>query len=597
MQSNNKYISGQFHSTGHSYLTLKDEIIARHAAGDLLQLFVEQIRGHRSDEIGTAFRSALIELHNTRMIDVLQPAREIAMSPISQQDFFLIQSVYSEIIPQIVETAPAMLAAVKALVRRGGEDLAAGWPNNAFRTWAESGDRARELVTLVDPSDPEDAAYVFLTLVALAKTEPQAALDQAVVFLSGHDLPAQLGATKAIGDFPIGPAEERVRSFDALEAARKVATNDNLLGQIVATAAEIARKVPTEAPSALQLIDSIAENAGDHTIHHAVSTLMFEGGDLPPAILTALTRIAHKIRIENVGTLGRLDSAAARLLRDGLVDEALALVVPIVSAHEELTSLEQLDTFAHGLLERENESLARIIVTWLMSLERNLGEAARNLVAGHHGDALVLEFDAAMLTLTDDETIVLAHRTIGYLFLHPITAASIALSLARKASGKAQQAIEEIRFEPLLINFSGDLSEWLKAKTGNISDPARPMIERLLSRLDRYLDGLRQVGRINELHPSERERMIESHRQHELMNKIHKEAEKKSVLMSIVTRSVLIYGTRSISYFIDPSGKKHRNEMQLHNLSHSIEAPRLDIIEPFELDYTLRFFRAMKIAP
>lgn len=388
-----------------------------------------------------------------------------------------------------------------------------------------------------------------------------------------------------------------MRAFDALEAARKVATSDDLLGQIVATAAEIARKVPTEVPSALQLIYAIAENAGDHTIHRAVSTLMFEGGDLPPAILTALTKIARKIRIENKGTLERLDSAAARLLRDGLVDEALALIVPIVSAHEELTSLEQLDTFAHGLLELENEGLARIIVIWLISLERNLGEAARNLLGYHHGDALVLEFDAAVFTLTDDEAIVLAHRSIGYLFLHPIAAASIALSLARKASGKAQQAIEEILFEPLLINFSGDLSEWLKTKAGDISDPARPLIERLLSRLDRYLDGLRQVGRINELHPSERERMIDRHRQHELMNKAHKEAEKKSVLMSIVTRSVLIYGTRSISYFIDPSGKKHRNEMQLHSFSHNIEAPRLDIIEPFELDYTLRVFRAMKIAP
>jgi hypothetical protein len=37
--------------------------------------------------------------------------------------------------------------------------------------------------------------------------------------------------------------------------------------------------------------------------------------------------------------------------------------------------------------------------------------------------------------------------------------------------------------------------------------------------------------------------------------------------------------------------------MKLHSFSHSIEAPRLDIIEPFDLDYTLRVFRAMTTPP
>jgi len=35
----------------------------------------------------------------------------------------------------------------------------------------------------------------------------------------------------------------------------------------------------------------------------------------------------------------------------------------------------------------------------------------------------------------------------------------------------------------------------------------------------------------------------------------------------------------------------------MHSFSHSIESPRLDILEPFDLDYMLRVFRAMKTAP
>lgn len=578
-------------------MAFSDEILSFYAARELPQLIVERMRQHRGDGSADSFRAALVELHNTGAIDVLEPARSIATSPISQHDFFLVQDVYTAIIPELVNTVPPMLAAVKALVARGGEDLASGWPNDAFRKWVESEDRARVLITSIDPADPEDAAYVSLALVALAKTEPQAALDQAITFLAGQDLPAQLGAAKAIGALPLVTTEERARSLKALEAASKVGAHDNLLGQIIAAAADIARKAPIEVLAMVRLIDAINESAGDQAIHRAVSTLMFNGDDLPVEIIAALTKIAHKIRIENKGTVKYLGNASANLLRHGRVDEALALIEPVLSAHEELSSLEQLDGFANGLLQLDHERLAQIIATWLLSLERNLGEAARNLVGDHHGDALVLEFDAAALSLTENETIVLAHRAIGYLFLHPITAASIALSLVRTASAKGQQAIEEILFEPLLINFSGALSDWLKAKAAVSSDPALPTVERLLARLDSYLEGLRRVGLIKELRPSERERMIESHKQERLMRRVHKEGAKRSVLLSLASRSVLLYGTRSISYFQDLDGNKHRNEMQLHSLSHSFEAPRLDIIEPFELNYALRVFRAMRVAP
>ena len=64
--------------------------------------------------------------------------------------------------------------------------------------------------------------------------------------------------------------------------------------------------------------------------------------------------------------------------------------------------------------------------------------------------------------------------------------------------------------------------------------------------------------------------------------------------MSIVSRSVLLYGNRSMSYFAGSNGERQRGEMKLHAFSHSFEVPRLDTLEPFELDYTLRVFRAMR---
>lgn len=575
----------------------RDDIIAHHGAGTLPQLFVERVRGHRNDEVGRAFRAELVAIHNEGVIDVLEPARSIASSPIGQHDFFLVQSAYVEIIPELDAEVPAMLSAVRALVARAGNDGMAGRPNGAFRKWAETGDRAVATLAHIDAADGNDATYVFLALQALGAKHAEIALDRSIDFLTGEAVPARSGAAKAIGTLPLSDAHLSRRAMDALHAACAAAPDDNLMGHLIGAAVELASKAPELENSAVDLIGVAEKDVGDIAIHHASSTLAFHAGDLSAAIVAALTRIAHKVRIESSGTLDQLDHAAWALLNAKRLNEALALLTPIISHHAELASLEKFNSFSSTLLELGGDQLASVVTGWLLSLDPNLGEAARGLVGDHHGDdPLVFEFNSAALRLSEAETLLLAHRAIGYLFVYPITAASIVMCLIRGASPEPSKAMAEILFDPLLINFSGELADWLKKKAADDSESPRPIIETLLSRLDTYIDGLRRVGRIKELRPSERERLIENHRQHESMRQVHKGAEKKSALMSLVSRSVLLYGQRSISYFEGPDGRLQRNEIKLHSFSHSIETPRLDILEPFDLDYTLRVFRAMRVA-
>jgi hypothetical protein len=176
----------------------RDDIIAHHAAGTPPELFVERMHRHRSDEIGKAFRATLMNLHNDGTIDVLEPARTIGASSIDQHQFFTVMHVYCDLIPALEAEVPAMPAAVKTLVARAGADGASGMPNGAYRTWAAQGARARATLAAIDPADPEDAAYVFLGLQALAKTEPDAALDAAIAYLTGTAAPARFAAAKAI---------------------------------------------------------------------------------------------------------------------------------------------------------------------------------------------------------------------------------------------------------------------------------------------------------------------------------------------------------------------------------------------------------------
>lgn len=574
----------------------RDDIIAHAATGTLPELLVAHLRRHSTDELGKAFRATLTELHNEGTIDVLEPAQTIASSPIDQHQFFTVMQVYKQLIPGLEAEVPAMLTAVKALTARAGDDGVAGIANGAYRTWAELEDRATATLGLINPADPTNSAYIFIGLQALAKVDPSDALTRAIAFLEGPDAPARSAAAKAIGTFVLATPEARNTAVTALTVAAPTA-DDNSLGHVLTAICELARTRPEITPRAAALIENSTSLVADQAIHQLSLELMFHGEELAPEIVACLTAIMHKVPIANQGTLTNIDAAAGKLINHQRLDEALALITPLIAMHEALTSMETLDGTSYALLQLPTDQLAPVIMGWLLSLERNLGAAAMALVGDYQGGGpLIVDLGDTALTLDEVDRILLAHRAIGWLFIHSITATSLLLGLLKGASEAATRAIADILFDPLLINYSGELSQWLTERAKTAAEPEQAVITDLLARLEAYIEGLRKAGRIKEFRPSERERLIERHRQHRSMQEAHKAAEKKSVFMSIVSRSVLLYGNRSISYFEGPDGTTQRSEMKLHSFSHSIESPRLDILEPFDLDYTLRVFRAMRKA-
>ncbi len=491
-----------------------------------------------------------------------------------------------------------MLAAVKALVARAGDDLSSGWPNDSFRRWMEQGDRARLTLAAVDEESSEDATYVFLSLQALSKVDFGEAFAAAIHYLSRQSEPIRAAAAKAIGTFKLDALETRLEAVTALTSAIAIA-DDSSLGHILTAVCEIIRTHPELEALAVTLVQSAKPKAGDQSVYQLSLELMFHGEALPPSLLVELTGIMHNTDIGAHRTLNNIDTAASKLVMHGRLDEALALISPLIARHDELASLEKLKSFSHSLLQLRRDQLANVVTAWLLSLDPNLGHATMSLVGKHHGnEPLIIEIDQTSTELSDANKVLLSHRAIGYLFIYPIAAASLLLSLLKDTAETPRKVIAELLFDPLLINYSGQLADWLRERCMATSDPAVPIALALLARLETYIEGLRDAGRIRELDPSERERLIQSHRQLEAVRQVHKEAEKRSVFMSLVSRSVILYGTRSISYVSSGlDGERHRHEMKLHSFSHSYEAPRLDILEPFELDYTLRLFRVMRGMP
>src|SRR5690606_27454599 len=153
-------------------------------------------------------------------------------------------------------------------------------------------------------------------------------------------------------------------------------------------------------------------------------------------------------------------------------------------------------------------------------------------------------------------------------------------------------ALGQLLFDPLLVNYTGEPLQYVEQRTAGASTSVAVCLSNAVKHVESYLDDLRSVGTIRELPPGRAQREAYHSSQARQFAEAYKEAEKRSVFMSILHKSVLLYGRKSISYVYGPDGKMHRTEMPLQAHSMEVEVPRGERIDPFGLDYMLRVFRA-----
>ena len=234
---------------------------------------------------------------------------------------------------------------------------------------------------------------------------------------------------------------------------------------------------------------------------------------------------------------------------------------------------------------------------WFLRGDRILCEGILAVVNKSHDHSMLLKIDLSELVSIDQLHIVfLARKAIGYLFFKPVTAASVIISLMHNTNeDETLHQLGTLFFDPLLLNFPGKVKDYLMQKAESESGKTKTTIETALKTFDEYLDDLKSTGVIPELHPTQTQR--DAHRRHftRLMSESFKEAEKKSVLLSLVSKSVLLYGRKSINYVYGPDGKSNRMEIPLHSHYTEMEIPRLENIDHFGLDYMIRIFRAEQI--
>lgn len=528
------------------------------------------------------------ELHNAGTVDFLRLVESNAVQDLEGTDFFVAMNFFCRILPELGATTARMMACVEALVSRAGDDLAANQPNAAFRDWCTKDPRrAHEVIAAARGGDDLASQHLTFALEALK------AITLARQIALTHDGACRHSAITALGRIEDDDPASRVETFAAFRAVLDAGADDSLRAGILhATARILDRSGDAPSPEAIVLVRLLVEDPGEFTVHQCAHVLWACRRALQPDIVDCLLEALAGLNPANKGTVDELDLGLQSLLDAGFGEAAVDYVTKLLARQDDGVELDQFDSFTRTLLSSPAELLSRVVVQWLLLGSSRLRGGLAKAIGGPGTDDQPLDLRAEDLAVSPLAQMFICRKAIGWFFLKPTTAASVVVSVLRICDTETALELQKLLVETLLLNYSG-VRDYLEGLAPD--DAAKALVDQTLQENEAYLAALRAVPPAKEFQPSEHHRRVESLRMSGQMREVHRQAQKHSVLLSLVKRSVLLHGSRSLHFIEGGNGSLRPVEMDLMPFEVTIELPRMQTIDPVGLDYILRVFRTQSM--
>lgn len=572
---------------------LRTEILTHAANGSLLHAIFHDY-GKRWLQDDDPTMAMLAELHNAGDIDILTLVTSESVGPYKGHAFFNGQHVYRALISRLQAPAEALMNVVQTLLDAAGQDMAAGLPVEEFAKWCgKDSARPGELLGLVDRKVPNADRFLTIAIMSGVVVDRAYFLDRAYSFLeSGSETETQ-SAINALGQIALSDEADWDRLLSAFHALLASDPGDAIRSVLITAVARRLDGAPVGRRKSLTEIGIAALTpGGDYTLDTSARMLAFHTANLTTELVDALLKALLAINGANKSTIEMLDLALAALVEKGDAERARRYLEHLLRRKDDRIELEQLDSLCYKLREIGGQTLEDWIVAWLLDGDYDLCGALNDALFGAGSDEFTFRIDFARFSLREADYAYLARKAITTFFLKQSIMASLVVSLLRTAPSEMADVVVELLIDPILINYAGITDDYLKPIVEDEGDPARVAVQRALAGQDAYLKGLRSMGRVPELHPSERERRLEWQRHSDGMAEAWRAARKKSIFASIATESLLLYGTRAVSWFEDHTQERRRIETPMGSISHSFEMPRVDIVDPLGLQLMLLHFRA-----
>lgn len=577
-------------------MTNRDELLRSYEIGDFLETVYARSSADHNDHSTLALE--LVALHNEGLIDVVEAFESLKINLSNGPDFFLTRHIFEKALPDLDAPVLPVMGCVLRLYRDVGQDFVAGTTIESFVDFcAKESARPREALAEIEANPDNFADLLPATLIAGSRIDHPFYLAEAIRLCEDKNIELRRRAVFSIGRLS-WPENITVpdSAFAALERSAETETDDHILANIVKSAFALLQRDKAQEPRIVTLIARLLSEGDEYTLHVASQIFAFHVEELPTSIIEAIFANLARVKPANIQAFRGFDSGIYHLLKKGHLEKSLQILEDLLFTFPNELTMQSFQCVASEILG--NQALfSKVLTRWFLRGDRVLCEGLHTIVSMYHGDNLPLEIDPTELKPADFVHILfVARKAIGYLFMQPISATTILLSLMRHTTNdEALMELGKLLADPLLLNFPGKVRDYVVQKSGLESDKVKETIDNALRAIDVYLDDLRSVGNLVALHPGEAQR--EAYHRHfsGLMAESYKAAEAQSFLQDLFSKSILLYGRKSINYVYAPDGQSHRMEIPLHSHGIGMEFPRVENIDPFGLDWMVRFFKSERL--
>jgi hypothetical protein len=570
----------------------RDELLKSHEAGNFLETVHAKSLADYNNHSALALE--LVALHNEGLIDIIETFESTKSNSSNGPEFFLTRHIFEKALPNLEAPVIPVMKCVIRLYRDAGQDLIASTIIESFSDFCTK-ESTRPLEALKEIEANPDAFAVLLpaALAAGSRIDYPFYLAKAIRLCEDKDIGLRRCAVFSIGrlNWPDGVIVPN-SALLALKRSAETETDDHILANIVKSAFALLQREKTQEPLTVTLIARALSKGDEYTLHVASQIFAFHAGELPTSIIEAIFANLARVKPANIQGFRSFDSGIYHLLKKDHLEKALQVLEDLLLTFPNELTMQSFQCVASEILD--NQALfSKVLTRWFLRGDRVLCDGVYTIVSMYHGDNLPLEIDPTELKRADFIHILfVARKAIGYLFMQPISATTILLSLMRHTThDKALMELGRLLVNPLLLNFPGKVRDYIVQQSGLEAGKVKETIDKALKDVDAYLDDLRSVSNLVALHPGEAQR--EAYHRHFscLMAESYKAAEAQSFLQNLFSKSILLYGRKSINYVYGPDGQLHRMEMPLQSHCIGMEFPRMENIDPLGLDYMLRIFR------
>lgn len=542
----------------------------------------------------------MVAMHNEGIIDVVEAFALLKNDTANSQIFFRTRTLIEKVLPELDAPMSSVMRCILRLYKEAGQDYLAHTIINSFIEFCKkNSSRPREAIVEVELHPDKFAVLLVASLIAGFDLEPSFYLEQAIRLCKDLNIELRRQAIFSLGVF-VWPDGKTLSdsAIISLKCSVTVETDDQILAVIVKSAFSFLKKQKDYELRVIKLIQIALSKGQELTLHAASEIFGFETEKLNDSLLVDLLVYLRRVKPENKSTLNNIDFGIGYLLKNGEEGKAIQLLEELLLAHPDELNMEIFDSASREILNN-NAIVSKVVTRWFQRGDRVLCEGVHTIINLHDGNDLSLEIDSDELKNEDIKNILfVARKAIGYLFIQPISAASILISLIQNTSDD-EIAIElgRLLFNPLLLNYTGNLREYLIKKSEQDSGKVKETIKEALKSIENYLEGLQSVGNLAALHPGEKQREAYNRHFSLSMRETRKAVEVRSVFVNLFPKSVLLYGRKAIDYVYGVDGQTQRVEIPLKTFGTDIEIPRMEYLDPFSLAFMLRFSRFEKLKP